>query len=84
MNPPCYRCTSTVPLQAGRVGLCPTCEAEVTARANLATDQICSKCGQPFFNDWERIQHQVNQRHGYLSWTPEDGKRFAELDGRWK
>jgi hypothetical protein len=38
-------------------------------------------CGA-FFNDWERIQHLVNQRHSYQAWTPENGARAAEKNGR--
>jgi hypothetical protein len=79
LNPPCYRCESTVPLEGGRVGLCRKCELEVRAEANAEpTTPTCSQCGHFFVNDWERIQHLVRNRHNYRAWTSEDGARAAE------
>jgi NMD protein affecting ribosome stability and mRNA decay len=80
MNPPCYRCESTVPLQAGRHGLCPKCEREVLDKAQAPSGTQFCKCGVRFFNDWERIQHEVQQRHNYRAWTPADRTRVTGKD----
>lgn len=83
MNPPCYGCESPTPLLAGQMGLCPACAAKIEERATRKSAQTtCTRCGHGFYNDWERIQHGVNQRHNYLAWTAEDGRRFAEKDAR--
>jgi uncharacterized C2H2 Zn-finger protein len=39
---------------------------------------LCPECGHSFYDDWELIQH-ANGRHHYRSWSPEDGKRQADL-----
>ncbi len=66
MNPPCYRCESPTPLEAGRIGLCRGCEAEIEAVVNHVPRAVkCIQCGLEFVTDWERIQHAVNQRHNY-------------------
>ena len=82
-NPPCYRCTSLTPLVTGQIGLCAKCADEVHDVAyRSSTAQLCPRCMWTFFNDWERIQHLVNDRHGYRSWTVEDGRRSFEANGR--
>ncbi len=83
MNPPCYRCTSTTPLEAGVVGLCRKCSMEVgTDRDRVPASSLCPKCGHSFTSDWERIQHGVNGRHNYRAWTFEDGERAAAAKAR--
>ncbi len=83
MNPPCYRCESTAPLPAGMIGMCRQCSSEVEAnRARQSATPHCTRCGHRFYNDWERIQHGVNQRHSYMAWTEEDRRQASEKDPR--
>lgn len=80
-NPPCYRCESTIPLPSGRLGLCPACAAEVASKRDAPSGVEVCKCGHRLVNDWERIQHEVHQRHGYRAWTAEDAARAAARVG---
>lgn len=68
-NPACYRCTSLTPLPAGVTGLCRTCAEEVNAKRILPSSQPFCSCGKALVNDWERVQHQVNNRHNYQAWV---------------
>lgn len=59
--------------------MCLKCSTEVEAGSvQKAAVEFCPKCGITFYNDWERIQHLVNQRHNYRAWTPEEGKQNAD------
>lgn len=81
-NPPCYRCESSVPLPAGRIGLCARCEAEVVEKRDARSAVEVCKCGHWLTTDWERIQHQVHQRHAYRAWGDEDRRRAAQASER--
>jgi hypothetical protein len=77
--PPCYRCNDQTPLTDARHGLCRKCELEVRAAAEAEPlIASCSKCAWWFTSDWERIQHEVNQRHNYRAWSSEDKRREGE------
>lgn len=77
-NPPCYRCESDLPLEGDRVGLCRKCDLEVRSKVEAdSLTEFCPKCGHLLYNDWERVQHEVNRRHNYRSWTSDQGEREA-------
>ena len=76
--PPCYRCESTEPLVGDRIGLCRACDLEVRAKREAGSASLsCAKCGHVLYNDWERIQHEVAQRHNYRAWTADQGAEAA-------
>jgi uncharacterized C2H2 Zn-finger protein len=50
------------------MGLCLKCATEVgELRERPSLQAMCPKCARVFYNDWERIQHVVNQRHNYIA-----------------
>lgn len=63
----CYRCEQGRPTREFQ-SLCPTCLADLKAKhAKPPAKEFCS-CGYRFFNDWERVKHEVVGSHHYRAW----------------